>query len=104
MKFLESVSRARRKLKNRSKEHKHKRGGGSRNDNHGGEKCDAEGSGTGQSSSIPPKAEGVAESGPSGEKRHGDEEGVVQVDPPTSVTSISPGDDGELKGARAVFI
>ena len=102
MDFVDSVSKPFKKLKHRFKEHRHKREGGSRDDNRGAGEHDAEGSQTGQSSLPPPEAEGMAESGPSGEKRDGDDKELVQGDPPASGPSVSPSDNAKANGTWAV--
>ena len=104
MDFVDSVSKPFKKLKHRFKEHRHKREGGSRGDSRGWGEHNTEGSQTGQSSLPPPEAEGMVESGPSGEKRDGDDREIVQDDPPTSGPSISPSDNAKPNGTWAVSL
>ena len=104
MDFVDSVSKRFKKLKHGFKEHGRKRGKGSRSDSRGGGEHDTEGSETGQSSLPPPEAEGMAESGPSGGKKDGDDKKVVQGDPPTSGPSISPTDNAEPNGTWAMSL
>ena len=106
MDFRDSVSKPFKKLKHRLKEHRRKREGGSKSDTiRGREEYDTEENETGQRSRPPPEAEGMPESGPSGEKKDGDDKRVVQVDPPTSAPSISPNDGGKLlNGTRTIFL
>ena len=104
MDFVDSVSKPFKKLKHRFKEHRRKSGKGSRSGSRGGEEHDIEGSEIGQSSCPPLKAQGMAKSGPSGEKKDDNDKKVVQGDPPTSAPSISPSDNGESNGTWAVSL
>ena len=101
---MDSVSKRFKRLKHRFKERRHKREGGSRSDSRGRGEDDNEASETGQSSHLPPEAKDMAESRPGREKEDGDDRKVVQVDPPTSAPSISPGDGGKLNGTRSTFL
>ena len=104
MDLVDSVSKRFKNLKHRFKEHRRKRGKGSRSDSRGGGEHDTEGSETGQSSCPPPEAQDMAESGPSGEKKDGDDKKVAQGDPPTSGPSISPSDNAKRNGTWAVSL
>ena len=104
MDFRDSVSKPFKKLKHRFKEHRRKREEGSRNDSRGGGEYDTEGSETGQSSRLPLETEAMAESGPSKEKKGGDDKKYFQGDPPTSAPSISPSDNAKPNGTWAVSL
>ena len=101
---MDSVSKPFKKFKQRFKERRRKREEESRSDSREGGEYDIEGTQAGQSSRPPLETEGTVESGPSGEKKGGDDKKVVQVDPPTAVPPILPSDDGKLNGTRAMFL
>ena len=96
MDFRGSISKPFKKLKQRltkgSRKRKEKSG---REDSREGGEHDTDASGTGQSSYLQPETEDVVESGPSREERDGDGKKVVQVNPPTSMPSISHSDSGK---------
>ena len=99
MDLRDSISRPFKKLKHRLTKGNRKRKDETGSDsNRGGEGDGAEESEAGQSSYLHPETEDVAETRPSQEEKDGDSKKVAQVDPPTSMPSISHRDSGEPNG------
>ena len=97
MDLRDSLSKPFKKLKHRLTKSIRKRKEGSRSDSHreGGE-TEVEESEAGQSSHLNPETEDVAKSGPSREESDSKGKKAVEVNPPTSMPSISPIDSGKL--------